>query len=54
MFKICKDVSKGIMVAEGFAPFNTTVYDNHGISSAAANQLASQYKSANNRSNPLS
>jgi plastocyanin len=36
-----------------FAAFNTTVYDNPSISSAAANQLAAQYKGANNPSNPF-
>ena len=36
-----------------FTVFNTTVYDNPSISSAVANQLASQYKSVNNPSNPL-
>ena len=34
-----------------FAQFNTTIYDNPSISSAAANQLASQYKSANSAAN---
>ena len=36
-----------------FTAFNTTVYDNPSISSAAANQLAAQYKTANNPSNPF-
>lgn len=36
-----------------FTQFDTTVYDNPGISSSAANQLASQYKSANSQSNPF-
>ena len=36
-----------------FTQFNTTVYDNPSISSAAANQLATQYKSANSQSNPF-
>ena len=36
-----------------FTAFNTTVYDNPSISSAAANQLAAQYKGANNPSNPF-
>jgi plastocyanin len=36
-----------------FTQFNTTVYDNPSISSAAANQLASQYQSANSQSNPF-
>jgi plastocyanin len=36
-----------------FAEFNTTVYDNPSLSSAAANQLAAQYKSANSQSNPF-
>jgi hypothetical protein len=34
-----------------FTQFNTTVCDNPSISSAAANQLAAQYQSANNLSN---
>ena len=34
-----------------FAQFNTTIYDNPSISSAAANQLASQYRSANSAAN---
>ncbi|HET7392011.1 MAG TPA: hypothetical protein VFJ51_14425, partial [Nitrososphaeraceae archaeon] len=34
-----------------FAQFNTTIYDNPSISSAAANQLAAQYKSANSAAN---
>jgi plastocyanin len=34
-----------------FAQFNTTVYDNPSISSASANQLAAQYKSANSAAN---
>jgi plastocyanin len=38
---------------DAFAAFNTTVYDNPSISSAAANQLAAQYKSGNNPSNPF-
>jgi plastocyanin len=36
-----------------FTAFNTTVYDNPSISSATANQLAAQYKGANNPSNPF-
>ena len=36
-----------------FTQFNTTLYDNPSISSAAANQLASQYQSANSQSNPF-
>jgi plastocyanin len=36
-----------------FTQFNTTVYDNPSISSAAANQLASQYQSSNSQSNPF-
>jgi plastocyanin len=36
-----------------FTQFDTTVYDNPGISSSAANQLASQYQSANSQSNPF-
>ena len=36
-----------------FVEFNTTVYDNPNVSSAVANQLASQYKSANSQSNPF-
>ena len=35
-----------------FTQFNTTVYDNPSISSAAANQLT-QYQSANSQSNPF-
>ena len=34
-----------------FTEFNTTVYDNPSISSAAVNQLAAQYKAANRQSN---
>jgi hypothetical protein len=35
-----------------FAEFNTTVYDNPTISSAAANHLAAQYNAAN-KANPF-